>query len=281
MKKIDLNTVRIAFGLFLVSFVLACSTDSVNEPSIDNSRASKEKFQLKSSQFDWIGNAHNLALENTFLVLQENSDVNLQSFLEDELANPIYGLDPKSPDFELLGESVDVGLNLTANGVTSLDKIPDLNQEVLNYLIQLENIILVGKDVKESINSLEKDIDADLKLTNKDLYILYSATSVGKYSYEYWLENAQKWAENVNAPMDYANFSTKSCSWWQMTGANSCLGQFMGAVVMGDIIGAISGAVAALVVNVWIGPGQLAYAVAILGSGVAGSVGSGLHWIFN
>ena len=110
----------------------------------------------------------------------------------------------------------------------------------------------------QNINILEEEAYYDSKLTNDDLLILFPATSVAKHSIKYWNDHYDNWDNVLNGTTGTPVARTKP-------------GRAIANIAVADVGGAIGGALGAWAVNVWVGPGQVAYAGAIIGTAVAAS----------
>jgi len=302
MKKLNLNILQKFILVFCLSlFAISCSSDNADyqeskiilgEGNLSKNGFKKDEYRFKSEQFNTIGEKHNLLLEKLYTKLKEDVDSNnisiidnesLGEYLKKELLNPEYRFNNEISSKDVINENVDAGIK-TFEEIREVGDIKFDNEKVRDYLLSLERIVKENTDVVSKIKNLEKRIENDLSLSNKDLFILFSGTSIGKSSYEYWSKNSNAWLLNLNSPKGLNNiqnnFSGK-CSWLTMEGPNSCAGQLALHVVVGDVIGAIGAAFGAALVNIVIGPGQAVYAAAILGGGGGASAVAGATWLWN
>ncbi len=128
--------------------------------------------------------------------------------------------------------------------------------DILNTIINDES--LSQEIFHQKITELEVQIDKS-GLENKDLVILYSATNVARYSFDYWTKNYSQWET-----LDLSK--------------NTAARKGPGRRIVGmDVAGAVGGAAGAWAVNVVPGAGQVAYGGAIIGGAVAGSVGQAVY----
>ncbi|WP_405206774.1 hypothetical protein [Aquimarina sp. LLG6339-5] len=302
MKTLNFNILQKFILVFCLSlFAISCSKDSVDfyetetvleEENIFLKESNRDNFRYTPEQFSEIGVQHNLVLEQLYKKLKKDKDnhnvtiiddKSLSDFLKKELSNSEYQIGKNIISQQTMNEFVETGIQ-TFREVKNVQDLKLNNEKIKNYMISLENIVKENIDVVSRIKSVESKIEKDLSLSNKDLYILFSATSVGKSSSEYWSQNTMMWLEELNTRKGTSNVQSRvsgDCSWWTLSGPNSCVGQLAGAVVIGDIIGAGTAALGALAVNVIIGPGQVAYGAAVLGGGVSTSAAAGAYWLLD
>ncbi|MDY8135726.1 hypothetical protein [Aquimarina sp. 2201CG5-10] len=302
MKTLNLNILHKFILVFCLSLVaISCSNDNLdfeesqvvmNEQKKSSKEINESDFRFKPIQFNDIGVKHNKALERLYQKLKENKENNiftitdgktLSNFLKKELSKPQDYYEANNTNLELLNNSIDNGLKISAE-IREISDLKINNEKVKNYLFSLEDIIRSGRNVISRIKDLENNIEKDLTLSNKDLYVLFSATRVGESSFRYWSKESNSWLQNLNTPRGIVNVqnrvsSNNDCSWLEFSGPNSCIGQLASTIAVADIIGAVAGAIGAAAVNFVIGPGQVAYAVAILGTGVSTSAAAGMYWL--
>jgi hypothetical protein len=226
--------------------------------------------RTNAKQLEFIGVEHNNMLNDAYLFLSTSkssmagrSNTSNKAALEQFLIAKIKG-NVKYPE-----SSNKVGINyvkeIFANSSQKLGRLSysnnyELGEREKMFLDKLDEILSVSEfnnpSVIEEIKNLEKDIENENNLTEEKLVILFSATSIAKYSYTYWSQNIEKWeqlgkdeSKNINAKTGPA-----------------------GNIAKADVAGGVAGAVGALAVNVIVGPGQVAYGGAIVGGAVTGSV---------
>lgn len=256
MKQIKLSILGIlAFFLSAIIFI-SCSKES---EGLD----SKEEL-ITAKELEFVGKDHNAILDKTYAFLKNNpqnqNKARLEEFLiNDTKSNTRYS--QKSNDIGI--ERIKEEFNSTSSASKSLyskKTADDLGVAEELYLDKL-NVILsnVGfndNNVFLNISKLEKEIEADEQLDDKQLITLFSATQTARYSYTYWSENYNKWAALAN------NTSNKQAK--TMKGKD---------VVKADVAGAVGAAAATWVANAVPGAGQVAYGSAIVAGAAATSVG--------
>lgn len=238
---------------------------------------------VNSEKLAYLGSEHNKMLEDTYLFLKGNSDkFNAESkrgILVNSSLLEEYLIDKFSSNSNYSKESNDIAIKYTKDLFNNKsfrrainDKIT-LTEKEKEYLSVLYKI-LGDKDkeynsVIQDIKSLEKRIEADKTLNERELISTLSACSVGKSSYMYWSENIKKWETLSNVNTKYSK----------------SIPRHFGDLAIADAAGAVGGAVSAAAVNAVPGYGQVAYGGAILGGAVAGSAYEGaskiLHWVFD
>lgn len=143
----------------------------------------------------------------------------------------------------------------TGTSLYSSTEAQSMSPELRAYLDQLSTIVYGTMDpqaIKAQVTALESRINMDRNITNKDLNLIYSTTSVARYSSDYWGQHFAKWEQ-------LAGFQGRL----QATTRNRYIGE--------DIGGAIAGGTAAAIVNAIPGAGQVAYSGAVLGSAFGAS----------
>ena len=296
--KIVIASLIIIGGLVFYS----CQTDKKNEIEKPN----KSSITAKSMEF--VGIEHNQLLEESFQFLRKehrkNSYVartidNRKQRLEDFLISRVESNNKYSKESNELAvanikkafssESTSVSRvsisNESSISISNESSISiDFPEEIKGYLEDLDKILdQIGSntDVGKKISNLEKRIEMDNKLTEKNLIILFSATQTAKYSYAYWSKNADKWKflskegtlRAIRRSADSNSEQGNSNSGWETTKD----------IVKYDVAGAAGGAAGAAIVNVIPVAGQVAYGSAIVGGAVAASVTEGvkklLDWV--
>jgi hypothetical protein len=168
-----------------------------------------------SINFEKIGSEHNKGLDYIFEQIKNNSGVSkeiklkgaksLYQIVEDAsiafVSKSDYG---KSVNSEELAEII----NLTYKGnllksyetrvMTNIDELDFLSPEQKDYIRKYENIISSlpdDKDITVTIGKI-KTLEAEIieKCSSDEIVPLLSATSVGRYSLQYWEKNLYKWA---------------------------------------------------------------------------------------
>lgn len=247
-----------------------------------------EEERFKASDFKYIGIEHNENLEEIFALLKfkinsneiEISDIDeVSNFTKLYLTNKYGDIVEK----EIIDGSIENAYENYHNSKSVTD-FKEFNPLVIRYLTDVEAIISDRVEVHTKIVQLENEVENDFNLENSDLAILFSATQTAKYSYKYWNENMTNWLsliksdEKTNALLEEAQKAQSGCSWLQLTGSNSCLGQLISTVVMADVIGAVGAFVYALIFNIVPGGGQVAFGATIAGTAGASSTVAGGYW---
>lgn len=192
-----------------------------------------QRFQ--ANEFSKVGLEHNRMLDiayNKILnekILNENKEIVLKTLVE-ELKNNEKSEKQLTIGIDLLNKSFQ---SLPKKGlVTELPNLKNfnLNEKVSKYLEKLFTIIELdnSKDFNMNLISLEKEISSDLSLKNEELYILFSATNIARYSNTYWVENSNKWLM-----LNPKNVSSNTA-------------QRGRKIVRADVLGGVGGAVGAL-----------------------------------
>jgi hypothetical protein len=230
---------------------------------------------IQAAEFEFIGVEHNKKLQDTFefLVANQNSighksPVANKQVLENFLIAQIESNTQYPANMNSIGVAYTKQLFASSNQQFARQEARfedfELGERVRIYLEKLNSILSVetfgDTRVAQEIGVLEETIALENDLSDRELVLLYAATSVARHSYSYWFENHENWAQL--GPNWTAQHSYK-------TGP-------AGNIVKADVAGAVAGAVGAWAVNVVVGPGQVAYGGAILGGAVSGSVFQGV-----
>lgn len=115
----------------------------------------------------------------------------------------------------------------------------------------------------DELNEIQKI--AISELSEKEAQIILIGTEIGKSSLAYWSENIADW-EKLNSE----ETGSKTEGWFSWS-----------KVAGSDVAGAVGGAVAAAVVNVVPGAGQVAYGGAIVGGAAGGSAASAVSQVWD
>lgn len=261
MKQIS----KLLLGL-LVTMILfqSCEKDE-NSLSTD----------INAKQLEFVGVEHNKMLNEVYeFIKNENIDkktgkLKIENFLISKInSNTEYSNQSNKIGIDYTKDVFSRKINL--NSSLKLSSKKSSNSLADNYIDRLDqiltNIDFNDNSVLMTINSIEQEIEQDENLTDENKITLLSATQVSRYSYNYWSENWDNWLALVDVNKSSFNKRTKSAG---------------GNIVKGDVAGAIGGAAGAWAVNVIPGAGQVAYGGAIIGAGVAGSVGVAVYELFD
>jgi len=268
--------------IILIIISITFITCDSNNDEIENN--TKTKFTPK--QFEFIGLEHNELLTQTYEFLNKNKkEMRNKTGKQNKIVLENFLINKIASNKKYSNESNEIGIKKIKEQFRTSNSFPKMNfsknKSTLNlsekeiYYLDLLKTILVNIDplqltIENEISSLEKTIQEDTLLNNKQLYILYSATQTAKFSYSYWSENKDLW---ITLSSDLNKDSCPDC--WTNAGI----------VATADVAGAVGGAVTAAIVNVMPGPGQVAYAGAIVGAGVGASVSAGvvlfINWLWS
>lgn len=230
--------------------------------------------RIQAAELEFIGVEHNEKLQDAFefLVANKNSIGHKSPFankqvLENFLIAQIEANTQYPAEMNAIGVAYTKQLFVSSKSARQqvYSESLDLGENVKPYLEKLTNILSVeafgDSRIHLEIKVLEETIALEKGLSDRELVLLYSATSIARHSYTYWSENYQNWAHlGPNWTSQHA----------YKTGP-------AGNIVKADVAGAVAGAAGAWVVNAVIGPGQVAYGGAILGGAVSGSVFQGVY----
>lgn len=255
MKKIGILT------LVLLT-VFSCS-EELEENTIQHEN------RLLAKDVEFLGIEHNEGLQDAFTFLEKskqdkgNFDIkseikNLETFLILRAnSNSKYPKQSNQIGVELTKKVFKNPRYFTQPNEKGKRITDDLSVAEKEYLDQLDQILKNAKrgdlNISKRITDLENEIENDLELDNNQLLVLFSATQTAKYSYQYWVKNAENWANLI---------SNKANKGWL---------DDLYLVVASDAAGGVGGAVGALAVNLIPGLGQVAYGGAIVGGAVGAS----------
>jgi hypothetical protein len=238
---------------------------------------------IQAVELEFIGVEHNEKLQDTFqfLVANQNS-MGHKSMLSNKQAVEQFLISEQESNTKYPANMNAIGIAYTKQLFASSKKQFtrqqvyfegfELGEKVKIYLGKLNSILSVETfgdiRVPQEIKVLEETIALENDLSDRELVLLYSATSVARHSYTYWSENYENWAQLGPNWTSQHSYKTGPA----------------GNIVKADVAGAVAGAVGALAVNVIVGPGQVAYAGAIVGGAATGSVYQGviefLDWVW-
>lgn len=299
MRKINYLILLLVFGIF----------HSCNEENSVTGESTKEVINAKKMEFTGI--EHNQMLEEVYQFLKSNSRVSTRAKSSSDRVVDLkeFLINKISSNTKYADKSNEMAVNYIKAVFSSSDNFSSSNKvltrgssvnDYSNLLSEKENVylekldkILTNVSLKDSnivsrIVELEKCIESNNKLSNRELTTLLSATSTAKYSYNYWSENIEKWkdlrSKNALAEKSIKTRSDKKDGSNSKSERDGDQSSVAGDIIKADVGGAVGGAVGAAVVNVIPGAGQVAYGSAIIGGAVAGSVGTGvvklLDWLF-
>ena len=265
MKK---NLVILFVQLF--SFSILLSLSSCKKGNLENVK----NKQLNATDFKIVGIEHNKALENVYQTLKssKSGSANFRTtFLTldyalmlseqttiDYVNSSDFSSESTQLAIELINNIYDHMPLMTDNGLYTSVIANSLNAAQIQILDQL-NVVMSDDDyslpsLQNRINNIESQVPS-LNLTEEQQIIIYSATSVAKYTLEYWNVNFDEWValnSNINGRMASRPFN------WKQVGKN-------------DIAGAVAGAAATGIARLFGPIGWTIWGGAILGGAVGGS----------
>jgi hypothetical protein len=227
---------------------------------------------INAKQLEFVGIEHNKMLNEVYEFIKNGNidkktgKMKIENFLISIInSNTEYSTQSNNIGIDYTKDVFSNKINL--NSPLKLSSNKSSNSLADNYIDRLDqiltNIDFNDNSVLTTINSIEQEIEQDENLTDENKVTLLSATQVSRYSYNYWSENWDNWLALVDVSKTSFNKSAA------------------GNIVKGDVAGAIGGAAGAWAVNIIPGAGQVAYGGAIIGAGVAGSVGVAVSELFD
>jgi hypothetical protein len=282
MKKLSL------IALSICTFI--ASSCSNNEESVENTPNLKSNpvTRYVPEDFEIFGIKHNEGLDFFYDKFKNSTASTPGEFKELMITSTTEYV----KDFALeLDPNADTSFatNLTQNyeiELMNFDKdfytnVPDADQISTNarvYLDKLHNVLFdipetaTLVDVVSNIKSIEMEAYDNVKLDNKDLTYVFTASAIARHSLAYWNDNYDAW-ENVFINNGFFNGPSQNGGGNTTMGAGSQTLRGVGIVVGMDVAGGVVAAGATWAVNVFIPPpgGQAAYGAAILGGAIRGS----------
>ncbi|WP_026712866.1 hypothetical protein [Flavobacterium daejeonense] len=281
-KLLSIQFVKVSFLLLilLTAIFFGCSQ---NEGIEDSSHS-----VIDTKSFDYIGIQHNQELEYVYAKLKEAKNTNKSALLLSSKSNAIDLISKIVTDrIKSQGFSQEEK-NIALSVMDSHSKV--LKTGKISYTSSSKNASKIYDEYSSSLTSNQKEVLDDLqkllgdrkatlnqtlegiieleksassRLSEKELFVIYCATSVAKATSKYWHTNFTKWKMlKSNKLLNTNTFKTSSVEEDLAYGWRDVLGD--------DVAGAIGGAVGAAVVNIAPGAGQVAYGSAI----VAGALGN-------
>jgi hypothetical protein len=265
--------------ILLTAIFIGCSRNEGIEES--------SQTVIDTKSFDYIGTIHNQELEYVYEQLKEAKKTNKSALSLSSKSNSIDLISKivtdriKSQEFSQQEENIALTVLNSHSRVLKAGKVSytssknaskiygeyssSLTSNQMEVLDDLQKLIGNRKatlnQTLEGIVELEKS--ASSKLSEKELFVIYCATSVAKATSKYWYANFTKWKMlKSNNMLKTNSFKTSSIEDDLAYGWRDVLGD--------DVAGAVGGALGAAVVNLAPGAGQVAYGTAI----AAGAVGN-------
>ncbi|KGO78931.1 hypothetical protein Q763_16205 [Flavobacterium beibuense F44-8] len=253
-------------SLVLILFAASCSNndDAVSESSQLTLKAGQNRYTPE--EFNYLGEEHNRivhAFYNEWLA-KPQTEKTAQDFGTSIIINETSKYNTTAEDGDLTRSYASVYMHKEFSDpqvfYSFVDRDNRLSSNVKGYLDQVLHAFydetLSIKDVHDVIADVEVKSYNDPTLTNEDLSILYSGTSIADNSLTYWENNYLDWEGNIGTTTAASKGKTP--------------GRHIAEIAAADFAGGVGAAVGAWAVNVWVGPGQVAYGGAI----VAGAVGT-------
>ena len=125
----------------------------------------------------------------------------------------------------------------------------------------LSNSSLTIQEIIEALNTLEVKINSECSIEERN--VLLCATSIGRYSFQYWHDNFDKWENEFGTIYNLKN--TQKFSWSDVGKNDVAYG------VGGGVAGAIVGG--SVSIGILTAPGWVAGAI---GGAVGGSIGNAI-----
>lgn len=255
----------------ILALVISCEKENNLNESFVKQEKLEETVRYNAQDFNFVGEVHNEELEATFnYISSEINDIHSQeqlllkidNFYTQLLLNMEYGENftdfIANENFVYLEELQYIDFSNKELG----EQTKFILNTIRTYLNELEDA--VDNASISDIEKVEREIYRDKDITNKELFVFYSISSVAKSSLEYWYENNLKWIQlilevkNKEQEMEVNNENPKKVikSWppkrdWGLRVAKQ------------DAMGAGAGAAYAWWMNAAPGAGQLAYGTAI------------------
>lgn len=276
-KSTNLIFISAITSLLFTITIIGCQKEIATETPTHNTFLTKD--------FDNIGVMHNKDLDELYTGLKNlkaNNSTILDStrtqyidivknLLTDQIKSENFSDKEKNIIFSVFSSHSKTLSTVNVSYLSSSPQSHKLYEEYANSLTtnqkqildELQLILSKNETVLEmtkSIEDLEKS--AATRVDEKELFVIYCATSVAKSTSKYWYENLSKWQmlktkDNIQVN-SIKTLKTSSYGW------NDLIGD--------DVAGAVGGAVGAAIVNLVPGPGQIAYGTAIAGGAAANSV---------
>jgi|UPI000838590D hypothetical protein len=261
MKSKIVVLVAFVFGVFVTANLISCQKEKTTTPDI-------------SFDYEQIGIEHNKGLDYIFEYLKEKkinkksalrSTTNIFDLIEQatlsfaKTSKILRNVNHKELPLTFQNFNREVLKSAGNNNLTYLinSKI-NLNPSQITFLNELDNVISnleIGLELTiEKIKKIELDIISQCSVD--EAKILLSATSVARYSLEYWTENYEKWiielgGMEIGAMNELKSISSRGgwdwfCDTLKSMGKSDVVGGAIGAGVgaLAGGVGAAPGAVA-------------------------------------
>lgn len=266
MKKVFLTSITL-----IVFFLSSCNGDFMEKENINK--------KLNPEEFKFIGKQHNNGLDFILLKLKSSEisrsklkilSKNYRTSTEQEIMDEVeiytndfignYSSLNNDPTvdyaYKIIEEVFDGRPLISPSGKLYVDEVGAYLSNSEKMILDDLNIVLSDDDydiisLNNRIESIELRVSS-MNLTEKEQFIIYSSTSVAKYSLAYWKDNYMEWR---NTLIDEELTSTRVNGFsWKSVGKN-------------DVAGAAAVGVAGL-----FGPiGWGTFASGVIGGAVGGS----------
>ncbi len=237
-------------------YIAGCG-DTATEPVSNGLALSKSPAQIKKeilpNLYDWVGEAHNDGMEYVYKNLSEmeitaeNLEDKYESLIRDFLTGNGYILEGT--------DAVKIGINIGKHEViikraesewdSVLDSVieySDLQEKQKYYLDQISQ--LIDKELPlETLDLALKEINAsaaDEELSEVDLAVILTASSVAFSSSKCWYNKSTEWENMLKSKLDIPGFTFDS--WVKADIGGAVAGGIVGGA-LGGLAGAGSGAV--------------------------------------
>jgi len=261
MKKVEFfNVSRLKLVILMslvVFFMTACS--KTNQGSLEELR----------SFYSELGSNHQIGLD---CILEDLKGLNLnpnEKLDLDQLSTVVkktsirftierLGLDPEiENDLNSIQKAMDLSIMKSDDPQTIIDMMNGqrpLTTNEVHYLTKLDVILTnVSSGVGQCVNSIRNlEYEIFSSCSDEEINFLFTATAIGANSVEYWYNNYDIWAEELQMPelIDKKGINHKDWFWSSLTrmGRMDILGGITGAALgaiaggVGAIPGALSGA---------------------------------------
>ena len=277
---------KVIFSIFgmalLATGFVACSSDdnatTKNEEKVEvNEVKSNSVERFHYSDFEFIGVEHNAILGGVLEDIIKDSNIKNED-LGIEMSNYIFEKSSKliSSDKEVeyskhvIDEMIYNPIDVTKNlyPIEKQDILSDNSKVVLD---ELHKVLFSENEISIMINDIE-EIERlsynDVNLTNSDLYVIFTATSIAKNTIEYWEVNYDNWSSALKE-----RESLLENNYTLLAARKKGIGRHFAEIVAADVGGGVFAAAGAWIVNVVPGWGQIAYGGAIVMGAVSGSGG--------
>lgn len=269
--------VGLSFLTLIGLLFVACEKENIVEAEDHKANTRTGEYRISPEELAYVGEQHNAQLDALYdaYVADGVGEAEFLDYTHTYLLDEIVADGSMYPELaEIANENVN---NFFENPIP--DSYPslysglegDLTIGQMAYLDDLYAILSTESITVEALNvevsDLEATISADMTMTNDHLFVLFSATQMAKHSYEYWMNEGDKWNDLGGEELPEAE--AKSA------------GEVAGDIATADVATAAGAAVVAVGTNIIVGPGTVAYGTAIIGGAVGGSVASGVKKFIN